>query len=205
MATQAKKYKLCRRLGAGIFEKCQTQKFLAAATIGSKGAKKRQSRPSDYGLQLIEKQKVRFLYGIREKQFRNYVNYAMAHVSAKNSPTALLATSLESRLDNTIYRLGFASSRAQSRQLVSHGHFLVNGRKIDVPSYTVSVGDIITIREGSLNNTFFKDISVKLKEIKLPSWLSRDEKNVVSAKVSALPNTVDAMLNLQVVLEFYSR
>jgi small subunit ribosomal protein S4 len=205
MATQAKKYKVCRRLGAGIYEKCQTQKFLAVATIGSKGAKKRQSRPSDYGLQLIEKQKVRFLYGIREKQFRNYVNYAMAHVSAKSAPTTLLSTSLESRLDNTVYRLGFAASRAQSRQLVSHGHFMVNGRKIDVPSYAVQPGDVISIREGSLSNTFFKDVAVKLKEAKLPSWLSRDEKNPVSAKVTALPTTVDPMLNLQVVLEFYSR
>lgn len=205
MATQSKKYKVCRRLGAGIYEKCQTQKFLAVATIGSKGAKKRQSRPSDYGLQLIEKQKVRFLYGIREKQFRNYVNHAMSHVSAKSAPTTLLSTSLESRLDNTVYRLGFAASRAQSRQLVSHGHFMVNGRKIDVPSYSVQIGDVITIREGSLSNTFFKDIAVKLKEVKLPSWLSRDEKNPVSAKITALPTTVDPMLNLQVVLEFYSR
>jgi small subunit ribosomal protein S4 len=205
MATQTKKYKVCRRLGAGIYEKCQTQKFLAVATIGSKGAKKRQSRPSDYGLQLIEKQKVRFLYGIREKQFRNYVNHATTHGSAKSSPISILSTSLESRLDNTVYRLGYAASRAQARQLVSHGHFIVNGKKIDVPSYTVQLGDTIAIREGSLNNTFFKDMAVKLKEIKIPSWLTRDEKNIISAKVSALPTTVDPMLNLPVVLEFYSR
>lgn len=205
MATQTKKYKVCRRLGAGIYEKCQTQKFLAVATIGSKGAKKRQSRMSDYGAQLIEKQKVRFLYGIREKQFRNYVNEAMKHVSKTNTPTGALAAMLETRLDNAVYRLGFAASRAQARQLVSHGHFTVNGRKTDIPSQALSVGDVIAPREGSLGNTFFKDISVKVKDVKTPSWLSRDEKTATSGKVTAIPNTVDPMLNLQVVLEFYSR
>lgn len=205
MATQTKKYKVCRRLGAGIFEKCQTQKFLAVATIGSKGAKKKHSRVSDYGAQLIEKQKVRFLYGVREKQFRNYVNEATAHVSKKQSPTTVLSSLLESRLDNAVYRLGFAASRAQARQLVSHGHFTVNGKKMDIPSYSVAVGDMISIREGSLNNVFFKDITAKLKDFKIPSWLSRDEKNVITAKVSSVPTTVDPMLNLQVVLEFYSR
>lgn len=205
MATQTKKYKVCRRLGAGIYEKCQTQKFLAVATIGSKGAKKRQSRPSDYGLQLIEKQKVRFLYGIREKQFRNYVNEAMSHVSKTNTPTSALSTMLESRLDNTVYRLGFAASRAQARQLVSHGHFTVNGRKTDIPSYALSVGDVVAPREGSLSTQFFKDMAVKLKDVRTPSWLVRDSKNTLSATVQSLPNTVDAMLNLQVVLEFYSR
>lgn len=206
MVTKVKKYKVCRRLGAGIFEKCQTQKFLAVQTIGSKGAgKKMMSRRSDYGAQLIEKQKVRFLYGIREKQFRNYVEESLAHASKNMSPITLLASFLEQRLDNVIYRLGIGATRPQARQMVSHGHITVNGKKMDIPSYRVQTGDVIAIRPGSIDNTCFKDITVKLKDYKIPAWMTRDEKNIISAKITATPTAVDAMLNLQVVLEFYSR
>ncbi len=206
MTTLVKKYKLCRRLGAGIFEKCQTQKFLAAATVGNKGSsKKAPARRSDYGLQLIEKQKVRFLYGIREKQFRNYVDYAMDHIVKGTSPAKTLGSLLERRLDNAVYRLGLATTRAQARQAVSHGHITVNGIKMTIPSYQLQIGDVITIRPGSLGTTFFKDINVKLANVKPPSWINRDEKNLISAKISSIPDTVDPMLNLQVVIEFYSR
>ena len=197
-----KKYKLCRRLGTGIYEKCQTQKFAARETTGK--SKKMAPRRSDYGNQLIEKQKVRFVYGVREKQFRNYVNKAMEHGKKGTTPASLLFQSLEERLDNAVYRLGFAHTRALARQMVSHGHFLVNGKKLTIPSYWVKLGDVISIREGSKTSGLFKEIDAKLKAVKKPDWLTFDEK-AKTAKVSGAPKTPDAFLNFQAVIEFYTR
>ncbi len=197
-----KKYKLCRRLGAGIYEKCQTQKFAQSQPV-AKG-KKPGNRRSDFGNQLIEKQKVRFMYGVREKQFSNYVQDAMEHAKKGATPADLLFRRLEERLDNVVYRLGFAHTRALARQMVSHGHFTVNGKKFTIPSYKVSLGDVIAIREGSKSSALFKDIAVKMQTIKKPDWFTWDEKTV-TAKISGEPKNPDAILNFQAVIEFYSR
>lgn len=197
-----KKYKLCRRLGAGIYEKCQTAKFAQSEPATKKG--KKGGRRSDYGNQLIEKQKVRFMYGVREKQFSNYVAYAMEHATKGVSPAELLFRKLEERLDNVIYRLGFANTRALARQMASHGHFTVNGKKLTIPSYSVKHGDVIAVREGSKSSALFKDAAVKLKSIKKPEWLTFDDATL-AAKVSGDPKNPDPILNFQVVIEFYSR
>lgn len=197
-----KKYKLCRRLGANIYEQCQTQKF-ASKEQSTKG-KKPGKRRSDYGNQLIEKQKVRFMYGVREKQFANYVNEAIEHAKKGASPSENLFRRLEERLDNVVYRLGFAHTRALARQMVSHGHFTVNGKKMTIPSYRVMQNDKISIREGSRSNALFKEIAVKLKSHKTPDWFSWDEKTL-TATVTGHSKNPEPILNFQAVMEFYSR
>lgn len=194
-----KKYKLCRRLGAGMFEKCQTQKFLARQK-----APKKQPRRSDYGNQFLEKQKIRFTYGVREKQFSNYIALSMNSSGKNIKPANLLSQLLERRLDNVVYRLGLASSRALARQIVSHGHILVNGKKLSVPSYQVEKNDVITIREGSKNRVLFADIATKLKAFKTVDWLKWSS-DFSSATVVEMPKEVDPFLNCQAVIEFYSR
>ena len=197
-----KKYKLCRRLGAGIYEKCQTAKFAQSEPVTKKG--KKGGRRSDFGNQLIEKQKVRFMYGVREKQFSNYVTYAMEHAKKGSTPADLLFKQLEERLDNAVYRLGFAHTRALARQMTSHGHFTVNGKKLTIPSYSLKQGDVIAIREGSKTTKLFTEIATKLKAIKKPDWFTYDD-SAVTAKVSGEPKNPDPFLNFQVVIEFYSR
>jgi small subunit ribosomal protein S4 len=197
-----KKYKLCRRLGSGIYEKCQTQKFAKSepVTKGKKGG----GRRSDYGNQLIEKQKVRFMYGVREKQFSNYVAKAMEHATKDLIPASILFRKLEERLDNVVYRLGFAHTRALARQMVSHGHFTVNGKKLTIPSYAVKLGDHVAIREGSKATTLFKEIAPKVKAIKKPDWFTWDDATL-SAKIAGDPKNPDPFLNFQAVIEFYTR
>ena len=195
-----KKYKICRRLGAGMFEKCQTQKFLAR----QKAPAKKMTRRSDYGVQFIEKQKIRFTYGVREKQFSNYINLAMNSSGKNMKPADLLAQLLEQRLDNVIYRLGLASTRALARQIVSHGHIVVNGKRLTVPSYRVEKGDTIAIREGSKNRVLFADIATKIKSFKTVDWLKWSP-DFSSATVIELPKETDPFLNCQSVIEFYSR
>lgn len=197
-----KKYKLCRRLGAGIYEKCQTAKFAQSEPVTKKG--KKGGRRSDFGNQLIEKQKVRFMYGVREKQFSNYVTYAMEHAKKGATPADLLFKQLEERLDNAVYRLGFAHTRALARQMVSHGHFTVNGKKLTIPSYSLKQGDVIAIREGSKTTKLFTEIATKLKAIKKPDWFTWDE-HALTFKISGEPKNPDPFLNFQVVIEFYSR
>ncbi len=197
-----KKYKLCRRLGAGIYEKCQTAKFAQSEPVAKKG--KKGGRRSDFGNQLIEKQKVRFMYGVREKQFSNYVTYAMEHAKKGSTPADLLFKQLEERLDNAVYRLGFANTRALARQMVSHGHFTVNGKKLTIPSYSLKQGDVIAIREGSKTTKLFTEVATKLKAIKKPDWFTYDD-SAVTAKISGEPKNPDPFLNFQVVIEFYSR
>ena len=160
---------------------------------------------SDYGTQLREKQKARIIYGIMERQFRTYVKKAskMEGIAGEN-----LLSILESRLDNTVFRLGFGRSRAQSRQLVSHGHFLVNGRKVDVPSYLVRNGDKIEISEKSKKTEMFKtmDLDEEMKERNVPEWLKSDRKNG-SGDVISKPETDDMEIGIQtrLIIEYYSR
>jgi small subunit ribosomal protein S4 len=194
------KYKMCRRLGSGVFEKCQNQKFTASETKKSTG--KRPKQLSDYGRQLIEKQKVRFSYGISEKQLSNYVAKASA---TKGMPvTEKLTQLLESRLDNVVYRLGFASTRRLARQLVSHGHITVDGTKVTIPSYEVRAGEVIAVREGSRKSPLFADMKKKLESYQWPQWLKFSPESL-QAEVVAKPKHDEQFLQLDTVLEFYSR
>ena len=194
-------YKIAKRLGAGIFEKTQSQKF----SLSESRAKKPRGRAvSDYGRQLLEKQKVRFTYGLSERQLSNY-----AHAAFKEKdPSAALHTALEMRADSTVYRAGLASTRRAARQIVSHGHIVVNGKRITTPSYHVRKGDVITVREGSRTSTLFAGLAEINPESAraIPSWLTSDHK-LLRAEVVNDPayNSVDMGLDYPTVFEFYSR
>jgi small subunit ribosomal protein S4 len=198
------KYKIARRLGPAVFEKTQTQKFqLSEARHARKKSDKRPKQLSDFGVQLIEKQRVRFSYGITERQLSNYVKKSLE--SKGGSAQEKLFGMLECRLDNVVYRLGIAHTRRLARQMVSHGHFVVNGKRTTVPSYAVRAGDVITAREGSKKSVLFANIEKKLETYSVPKWLKFDGK--------ALMATVDGMpalesggaFNLNTVFEYYSR
>lgn len=198
------KYKIARRLGPAVFEKTQTQKFALSEARHAAGKKrdKRSKALSDYGLQLIEKQRVRFSYGITERQLSNYVEKA---IETKGNPAENLFASLESRLDNVVYRMGIAHTRRLARQMVSHGHFVVNGKRTKVPSYSVSVGDVITAREGSKKSVLFTDLATKLKNYSVPKWIKFDIEKI-TAEVSGIPVLESgSAINLNAVFEFYSR
>ncbi len=196
------KFKICRRLGPGVYDKCQTSKFASATGKAGLLGARRPKALSEYGVQLVEKQKIRFSYGISEKQLSNYVKKAS---QIKGSGTALkFYEGLESRLDNVIYRLGLASTRRAARQMVSHGHFVVNNTKVTIPSYELKPGDIIKIREGSKGSKLFAGIPERLKDYNAPVWLTFDL-NSMEGKVLAKPKNVETFLDLNAVLEFYSR
>ncbi len=205
MAT-IKKFKVCRRLGAGVFEQCQTQRFVVSQQKRSKvsNSKRAPKRPSDYGLSLIEKQKVRFAYGVSEKQFANYVEKAFAVAKKGQVPADKLFDLLEHRLDNVVYRLGLAHTRAFARQLVSHGHITVNGVRVNVPSYMVAMKDKIEVREGSKKKTAFAEHAEKLKQYTAPEWLKLSPATL-NAEVIGSPKNPDPFMNFQAVIEFYSR
>lgn len=162
---------------------------------------KRQRRLSDYGLRLREKQKLKFVYGVLERQFRKYFNKSSR--DPQNTGLVLLQK-LERRLDNVVYRLGFANSRAQSRQLVRHGHIEVNGQKVDIPSYQLCEGETITLRPQSLKIPLVEESLKASKSDDLPGWLQR--KGAVG-RLSRLPGReeVDVDIDEQLVIEYYSR
>jgi small subunit ribosomal protein S4 len=188
-------------LGPGVYDKCQTAKFASSATKTLPGGR-RPKAPTEYGTQLIEKQKIRFSYGISERQLSNYVKKA---TNIKGSGTALkLYESLESRLDNAIYRMGLGASRRATRQMVSHGHFIVNNHRVTVPSYELKLGDIIKIREGSKGKKIFENLAEKLKDYNGPAWVTFDLSNL-EGHILAKPKNVETFLDLNAVLEFYSR
>lgn len=198
------KYKIAKRLGAQIFEQTQTQKFaLAESRTSKKPRGGGRGGKSDYGRQLLEKQKVRFTYGIAEKQLSNY---AAAAFATKN-PSQSLHQALESRLDSAAYRAGFALTRRAARQMTSHGHLLVNGKRITTPSYSLKKGDVITVREGSRTSTlFFHMTNPEAIARNVPHWLSLDAATMV-AKVEGEPGYTAAEIPLDypAVFEFYSR
>ncbi len=194
-------YKLGKRLGAVIHEKCQTQKFALSEARVKKTFKHRRNI-SDYGRQLLEKQKVRFAYGITEKQFQKYIKLSMKELDK----VLALYRQLEMRLDNTAYSLGLAPTRRAARQMVSHGHLMVNGRKVTVPSYTVKKGDKISIREGSRTKTVFTAISDYLSKHTTPKWLTFNHKKMegeVKAEPEYEPDV--SLFDFKAVFEFYSR
>lgn len=165
---------------------------------------KSRRRVSEYGKQLSEKQKLKVIYGLRERQFRNY--FDKAALSGQKTGQELMSL-LERRLDNVIYRLGIATTRAQARQIVSHGHVTVNGRKVTVPSFQVSISDEIALKDRSKGKGMFKELEVRTKKYEPPVWLSLD-KSSFKASVSRLPDadsTMDVPVEIAQIVEFYSR
>ncbi|MDP2650156.1 MAG: 30S ribosomal protein S4 [bacterium] len=196
------KYKICKRLGSGIYEKCQTQKFALSEARAKKTFKRRRTM-SDYGRQLLEKQKVRMAYGINERQLQRYASEA----TKAERPVAELFKILETRLDNVVYRLGFAPTRRAARQMVSHGHITVNGKKMTVPSHHVEKGDAVSVREQSKSKTVFTARADDMQEHTPAKWLSADTK-ALTASVKEGPEefTVsESLFDLPAVLEYYSR
>lgn len=202
--------KLCRREGEKLLlkgERCFTPKCTMERRAYAPGMHGRQAqfrrKESDYGLQLREKQKARRIYGVQERQFRRYFKEAERR---KGLPGVNLLIILESRLDNVVYRLGFADSRAQARQLVRHGHFDVNGRKTNVPSFLVKAGDVVAVREPSQKMAYFRDLSAVMEHKVVPEWLSLDVSKM-EGQVLALPGRedIDVSLKEQLIVEYYSR
>jgi small subunit ribosomal protein S4 len=203
--------KLCRREGEKLFlkgarcftPKCAFEKRGYPPGEHGKGAQFRRRRESDYNRQLRAKQKARRVYGVLERQFHRYYEVSLQ----RRGLTGLnLLQILESRLDNVIYRLGYAESRAQARLLVTHGHFSVNGRRTDVPSMLVSLGDIVSVREGSRSRTYFKEVPEFAETHNVPAWLARDL-GQLSGTVTRLPERaeIDGNLQEQLIVEYYSR
>lgn len=195
--------KQSRREGYALHPKAHKALVKRSTIPGQHGRSVQRGKASQYGLQLREKQKVKRLYGLLEKQFAKLMNEALR---AKGQSGARMLEFLERRLDNVIYRSGFAPSRRAARQLVTHGHFILNGRRVDIPSIRLSSGDQITLREVSKNNHYFKhldDLSIAPSDI--PSWLKVDRKKLTIA-VSALPTRDDAEPDIkeQLIVEFYS-
>lgn len=197
------KFKIAKRLGAPIFEKTQTQKFALAEGKQGRTAKRRPGQASDYKRQLIEKQKMRFTYGITEKQLRRYVDEALAK---DNQPIENLFTRLELRLDNAVYRLGLAKTRRFARQMVSHGHITVNGKRMTVPSHKVKLNDVIAVREGSKQSALFLNFAETHEAAAVPGWLSFDSKKL-EGKVTGTPSYsgAETFFDPEQVFEYYSR
>jgi len=199
--------RLCRREGLKLFLKgsrCYSKKcsFERRPTPpGQHGVRRR--KVGDYGLQLREKQKVRRVYGVLEKQFRNYFIEATRHSGVTGES---LLRQLELRMDNVVFRLGFAPSRAAARQMVNHGHFAVNGVPSNIPSYSLKVGDRIEVRESHKERELFKTVKETIRSHQAPDWLSLDPAKM-SGSVLALPRRDQMPLdfNEQLVVEYYSR
>ena len=198
---KVKKYKISRRLQAPLFEKCQTQNFVLREQ--RRAPKRRRGIFSEYGKQLAEKQKVRYLYSISERVLKNYVKKATKNRSA--STEGMLVEILERRLDNVIYQLNLAPTRRMARQMVSHGHFTINDRKVTIPSYQVSDTDVIGIREGSINTALFQSIFAPSNKLKpRVGWVSWDPK-AKQGTIVAKPALGETVFSLPVILEYYSR
>ena len=199
--------RLCRREGEKLFlkgERCYTNKCSISRRAYAPGQHGQQRKKlSEYGLQLREKQKARRFYGILENQFRRYFDMA---VGRKGITGENLLQILESRLDNVVYRLGLATSRPEARQLVRHGHFTVNGRKVSIPSYLLSVGDEVAVREKSRNSQKMKEIIETAGGKAIPKWLEFNAENL-TGKVVSLParEEIDLPIREHLIVELYSK
>ncbi|MFA5831159.1 MAG: 30S ribosomal protein S4 [Candidatus Paceibacterota bacterium] len=205
-----KKCKICRRAGEKLFlkgERCFTPKCALVRKAYPPGKRdserKHRSTVTEYGIQLREKQKVRNVYGLSEKQFSNYVKRVG---SREGDPSEKLYEELEMRLDNTVFRLGLAKSRSEARQFVSHGHILVNDKKLTIPSYQVRVGDVLKIRGGSMVKIPFMGLAERPAKGAVPAWLSFDRKKA-EAVILGKPilDKGSSEFKLTSVLEYYSR
>jgi small subunit ribosomal protein S4 len=201
--------RLCRREGMKLFlkgERCHTEKCAIEKRNFAPGqhGKDKKSKVVGYGLQLREKQKARRYYRILERQFRNLYEKA---VNQKGITGEQMLGMLEKRLDNTVYRMGLATSRAQGRQLVRHGHMSVNGRKVNIPSFTVKPGDVVAVREGSRNNATILSARDATAHAPSPAWLEVD-RDALRARVVQEPKReelVQIQLNEQLIVELYSK
>lgn len=198
------KNKLSRRFGINLGLKTNPAKVAKrlAQPPGVHGPKKRPSTPSTFGKQLLEKQKAKFIYGIREAQLSRYVKEATRLTGDSGMSLQKL---LECRLDNVVYRMGFASTRAQARQFVTHNMFVVNGKRMNIPSYTVRVGDIITLKENKQRKGAFTGVEEKLSKAFLPSWVSVDPAKK-SGKVLGMPakDDFEKAFDVRMIIEYYS-
>lgn len=203
------KYKIAKRLGASVFEKTQSQKFALSEARSPKkvrGGRGGRGGGSDYGKQLLEKQRVRFTYGLSERQLSSYAESAFTH----KDPSSALNESLEMRVDNTIYRAGLATTRRAARQIVSHGHIIINGTRTTVPSHRLKTGDVVTVREGSRTSPLFAGLLNPDSETEKrtpPTWLALDVKSPLTVTVTASPryDKSEGGLDYATVFEFYSR
>jgi len=200
--------RLCRREGMKLFlkgERCYTDKCAIEKRNVPPGqhGRSRKAKIVGYGIQLREKQKVKRTYGVLENQFRRYFEAADRQ---KGITGELLLQMLERRLDNVIYRLGFATSRAQARQLVRHGHFTVNGRKVDIPSYSVRQGDTVAVRGTSGENVSIQHAMEEVKGRGIPEWLMFDSA-ALSGRISSLPTReqINLPVQEQLIVELYSK
>lgn len=199
--------RLCRRAGEKLFlkgDRCFTPRCAIERRRRTPGDQTpRRRRVSDWGIQLREKQKARQIYGVLEHQFRRYVEEARRRPGVTGQ---LLLQYLERRLDNAVYRLGIADSRNQARQLVRHGHLLVNGRMTDIPSYQVRPGDVISWKESSTKTEYFKTLAEAGTKQTPPTWLTLDAQAMTGRVVSLPdPSEVDTRVDTRLIVEFYSR
>ena len=202
--------KLCRREGEKLFlkgERCLSPKCALERRPYPPGSHGRRSqfrrKESNYALQLRAKQKARRVYGVLERQFRRYFREAERRRGLTGTNLLVI---LESRLDNVVYRFGFASSRPQARQVVRHGHIEVNGRRVNIPSYLVKAGDVVAIRPNSRDKGMIQDMMLDLEHRAVPDWLSRDDVSL-SGRVLSMPQRedIDVTINEQLIVEYYSR
>lgn len=199
--------RLCRREGEKLYlkgDRCYTPKCSIGRRSYAPGQHGQDRKKlSEYGIQLREKQKLRRIYGILERQFAGYFNLAERKkgITGEN-----LLQILESRLDNIVYRLGFGASRKEARQLVRHGHFLVNGKKVNIPSFLVKAGDAVTVKEGSLDSIKIKENLQDAADRAIPDWLDLD-KNTNTGKIKTLPTReqIDIPVQEHLIVELYSR
>lgn len=199
--------RVCRRQNEKLMlkgERCLSRKCALDRRSFPPGQQKSHRRKvSDRGLQLREKQKARFTYGVVERQFRRHFDEAARRPGATGE---ILLQILEMRLDNVVYRLGFADSRSQARQVVCHGHIVLNGKKVDIPSCPTHIGDEIALREGDKDRSYYKVIAQQVGTKTVPGWLKLDAEKL-SGKVISVPNRndVDLRINEKVIVEYYSR
>ena len=201
--------RLCRREGTKLYlkgERCYTDKCAIdrrGYAPGAHGQSQGRRRTSEYGMQMREKQKARRMYGVLEGQFRAYYKEAARRkgITGEN-----LLQMLETRLDNVVYRLGYANSRPEARQLVKHGHFMVNGRRVDIPSYALRIGDTVSINEKHMSSPKFKELLESVESKTVVGWLERDvEKHTGKAIRIPSRDEIDAPVTEQLIIEFYSR
>lgn len=203
------KCRLCRRAGTKLYlkgDRCYTTKCAIVKRNyppGNVGLKKGKSRLTPYGIQLREKQKARMYYGITEKQMSNYFTKA-SHATGNSGE--ILMQYLETRLDNVVYRLGWASSHQKARQLVNHGHVLVDGKKVTIPSYRVKSGQLVAVKKTSQERKVFQEVMPALEKIQVPGWINAEKKSF-EGKVVGMPTLaeVNPLYDVRLITEYYSR
>jgi small subunit ribosomal protein S4 len=206
-----KQCRICRRSGTKLFlkgDRCVSTKCSLIKRPYSPGEKRKRKRGgvSEYGAQLAEKQRLKNWYNLRERQFSGYVKRILSAREKGEDAGVLLVRQLETRLDNLVFRLGLASSRRQARQFVNHGHFLINGKRVSIPSCQVKKNDIVTIHPSSAKKVFFKNAQAQAKKVHAPSWVKFDPEKM-EAKIIGLPNLEESAppVELLSIFEFYSK